>query len=45
LSKDQLLRLPATVESFNGFYGQDGEHVLENQNRVLGAAAALKYSS
>jgi glyoxylase-like metal-dependent hydrolase (beta-lactamase superfamily II) len=39
LSKDQLLRLPAIVESFNGFYGHQGEYVLENQNRVLGAAA------
>jgi hydroxyacylglutathione hydrolase len=41
LSKDQLLRLPAIVESFNGFYGQQGEYVLENQNRVLAAAAAV----
>jgi glyoxylase-like metal-dependent hydrolase (beta-lactamase superfamily II) len=41
LSKDQLLRLPAIVESFNGFYGQNGEYVLENQNRVLGATAAV----
>jgi glyoxylase-like metal-dependent hydrolase (beta-lactamase superfamily II) len=40
LSKDQLLRLPEIVESFNGFYGHHGEYVLENQNRVLGAAAA-----
>jgi hypothetical protein len=40
LSKDQLLRLPAVVETFNGFYGHHGEYVLENQNRVLGAAAA-----
>jgi hydroxyacylglutathione hydrolase len=41
LSKDQLLQLPAIVESFNGFYGHHGEYVLENQNRVLGAAAAV----
>jgi hydroxyacylglutathione hydrolase len=41
LSKDQLLRLPAVVESFNGFYGRHGEYVLESQNRVLGAAAAV----
>lgn len=40
LSKDQLLRLPAIVESFNGFYGRHGEYILESQNRVLGAAAA-----
>jgi hydroxyacylglutathione hydrolase len=41
LSKDQLLQLPAIVESFNGFYGRHGEYILENQNRVLGAAAAV----
>ena len=41
LSKDQLLQLPAIVESFNGFYGSYGEYALENQNRVLGAAAAV----
>jgi hydroxyacylglutathione hydrolase len=40
LSKDQLLQLPAIVETFNGFYGRHGEYILENQNRVLGAAAA-----
>ena len=40
LSKDQLLRLPGVVGAFNGFYGHHGEYVLENQNRVLGAAAA-----
>jgi glyoxylase-like metal-dependent hydrolase (beta-lactamase superfamily II) len=41
LSKDQLLQLPAIVGSFNGFYGRNGEYILENQNRVLGAAAAV----
>jgi glyoxylase-like metal-dependent hydrolase (beta-lactamase superfamily II) len=41
LSKDQLLRLPLIVASFNGFYGHHDEYVLENQNRVLGAAAAV----
>ncbi len=41
LSKEQLLELPAIVESFNGFYGHRGEYVLENQNRVLAAAAAI----
>jgi glyoxylase-like metal-dependent hydrolase (beta-lactamase superfamily II) len=40
LPKDQLLQLPMIVESFNGFYGRHDEYVLENQNRVLGAAAA-----
>jgi glyoxylase-like metal-dependent hydrolase (beta-lactamase superfamily II) len=40
LSKDQLLQLPAIVESFNGFYGRHGEYILESQNRVLGAGAA-----
>ena len=40
LSKGELLRLPAIVETFNGFYGRRGEYVLENQNRVLSAAAA-----
>lgn len=41
LSKEQLLQLPAIVESFNGFYGHRGEYLLENQNRMLGAAAAV----
>jgi glyoxylase-like metal-dependent hydrolase (beta-lactamase superfamily II) len=41
LSKDQLLELPSIVESFNGFYGRHGEYILENQNRVLSAAAAV----
>ena len=41
LSKDQLLQLPAIVESFNGFYGRHGDYILENQNRVLSAAAAV----
>jgi hydroxyacylglutathione hydrolase len=41
LSKDQLLQLPAIVETFNGFYGRHGEYVLENQNRVLAAMAAV----
>jgi len=41
LSKDELLKLPAVVESFNGFYGRHGEYVLESQNRVLGAAATV----
>lgn len=40
LSKEQLLQLPAIVESFNGFYGHHGEYMLENQNRVLLALAA-----
>jgi hydroxyacylglutathione hydrolase len=39
LSKDQLLQLPAMVESFNGFYGRHGEYILENQNRILAALA------
>jgi glyoxylase-like metal-dependent hydrolase (beta-lactamase superfamily II) len=41
LSKEQLLELPAIVDSFNGFYGRHGEYILENQNRVLTAAAAV----
>jgi hydroxyacylglutathione hydrolase len=41
LTKEQLLQLPAIVESFNGFYGRHGEYVLESQNRVLGAMAAV----
>jgi len=41
LSKDQLLQLPEIVGSFNGFYGRHGEYILENQNRVLGAIAAV----
>lgn len=39
LSKDQLLQLPAIVESFNGFYGRHGEYILENQNRILAVLA------
>jgi glyoxylase-like metal-dependent hydrolase (beta-lactamase superfamily II) len=41
LSKDQLLQLPVIVESFNGFYGRHGEYMLENQNRILEAVAAV----
>jgi hypothetical protein len=41
LTKDQLLQLPAIVESFNGFYGHHGEYMLENQNRILGALVAV----
>ena len=41
LSKEELLQLPAIVESFNGFYGRHGEYILENQNRVLAAMAAV----
>jgi len=41
LTKEQLLELPAIVETFNGFYGRHGEYILENQDRVLGAAAAV----
>ena len=41
LAKDQLLQLPAIVETFNGFYGHHGEYIMENQNRVLAAAAAV----
>ena len=40
LSKEQLLQLPTIVASFNGLYGRHGEYILENQNRVLGTAAA-----
>ena len=41
LSRDQLLQLPGLVETFNGFYGRRGEYILESQNRVLGAVAAV----
>jgi hydroxyacylglutathione hydrolase len=41
LSNSELLQLPAIVESFNGLYGRHGAYILESQNRVLGAAAAL----
>ncbi len=44
LSKNELLQLPSIVESFNGLYGHHGEYILENQNRVLGAAAALLFA-
>ena len=35
LTRQDLLALPQIVASFNGFYGQHGVYVLENQNRVL----------
>jgi len=41
LSKDDLLQLPAIVDSFNGFYGRHGEYILESQNRILATAAAV----
>jgi hydroxyacylglutathione hydrolase len=40
LSKEDLLGLPNIVSGFNGFYGEQGLYVLENQNRVLMALAA-----
>jgi glyoxylase-like metal-dependent hydrolase (beta-lactamase superfamily II) len=45
LSKEQLLQLPAIVESFNGFYGRHGEYILENQNRILAALVAVVVAS
>jgi glyoxylase-like metal-dependent hydrolase (beta-lactamase superfamily II) len=41
LTKQALLDLPATVGSFNGFYGRHGAFVMMNQNRVLMAWAAV----
>lgn len=40
LKKEDLLVLPDIVAHFNGFYGRQGDYVLENQNRVLTALAA-----
>jgi hydroxyacylglutathione hydrolase len=40
LSKQDLLRLPQIVASFNGFYGRSGPYILENQNRLLMALGA-----
>ena len=40
LSKEDLLGLPEIVSGFNGFYGEHGIYILENQNRVLAALAA-----
>jgi hydroxyacylglutathione hydrolase len=40
LAKEDLLGLPDIVSGFNGFYGQHGVYILENQNRVLAALAA-----
>ena len=40
LSKEDLLSLPDIVSGFNGFYGNHGVYILENQNRVLAAFAA-----
>lgn len=44
LTKEDLLSLPATLRSFNGFYTKHGKWVLLNQNRQLmamGAGAVL----
>lgn len=35
LTKEDLLALPATVSSFNGFYSQNGVFVLYSQSRIL----------
>ena len=39
LTKDELLALPATIESFNGFYTTNGKFVMMNSIRVLIAEA------
>ena len=41
LGKADLLALPDIISGFNGFYGRHDAYVLENQNRVLAACAAL----
>jgi len=35
LSKDDLLRLPSVLASFNGFYSQSGRFVMYSQTRML----------
>jgi glyoxylase-like metal-dependent hydrolase (beta-lactamase superfamily II) len=35
LAKQDLLAFPATVSTFNGFYGQNGIFVMYNQSRIL----------
>jgi hypothetical protein len=39
LSKQDLLRLPDIVGSFNGFYNQTGVFVMYSQTRILLALA------
>src|ERR1700689_1001559 len=41
LTKDDVLKLPAAVHSFNGFYTVRGEFTMENTMRILIAFAVL----
>jgi hydroxyacylglutathione hydrolase len=40
MSKEDLLALPAAIQSFNGFYTTSGQFVMMNSIRVLIAEAA-----
>ena len=41
LTKDDVLKLPAAVHSFNGFYTVRGQFTMENSIRILAAFAVL----
>jgi uncharacterized protein HemY len=41
LTKDDVLKLPAAVHSFNGFYTVRGQFTMENSMRILIAFAVL----
>lgn len=41
LTRDDLLTLPAIIDSFNGFYGQNGRFVMYSQTRMLQLIAAM----
>lgn len=41
LTKDDAIKLPAIVRSFNGFYGVRGQYVMENSMRLLIAFAFM----
>jgi len=41
LTKDDVLKLPAAVHSFNGFYTVRGQFTMENTIRILIAFAVL----
>jgi len=40
LGKDDLARLPQLLAGYNGFFSREGDFVIYNQNRVLGALGA-----
>ena len=43
MTKDDLLALPAAINSFNGFYTQNGKFIMMNSNRILIAVATAVF--